>query len=93
MKLQKMYQKISLWSKGGRYLGLTKLTASICRLSRNLGASVFWKPQSLSRHEERLLYFPKILSKEAQINERVWREFKKSSDIAFLRTASDCAAP
>ena len=47
---------ISCVDKGGRCVGLTKLTTFMCGLSRNLGASTSWNPQDLPRPVIALLY-------------------------------------
>jgi len=49
------YQGYSPGGKGGRCLRLTTLPLSMCRLSWNLGTSISWNPQGLSRPVMRLL--------------------------------------
>jgi hypothetical protein len=50
------YQEYFLGGKGGRSVGLTTLPTYICRLSWNLGTSLSWHPQGLSRPVQRLTY-------------------------------------
>jgi len=50
------------WSKGGRRVGLTNLTAIVCLLSGNQGVSNSWNPQRIGLLSSFVFYYTACLS-------------------------------